>query len=117
MTASSARSWSSGKVAGPILITHTSNDRAVGIAYPIASRIARQDNADLGDADDVFGGIGRNGAIHTPEAVAGELLSDRGQYAFVPGKLYNLRADPLISSHSDVTGPAVAYALLTAAAG
>ena len=106
-----------GKVAGPILITHTSNDRAVGLAYPIASRIARQDNADLGDADDVFGGIGRNGAIHTPEAVAGELLSDRGQYAFVPGKLYNLRADSLISSHSDVTGPAVAYALLTAAAG
>ena len=106
-----------GKVAGPILITHTSNDRAVGLAYPIASRIARQDNADLGDAEDVFGGIGRNGAIHTPEAVAGELLSDRGQYAFVPGKLYNLRANSLISSHSDVTGPAVAYALLTAAAG
>jgi hypothetical protein len=106
-----------GKVAGPILITHTSNDRAVGIAYPIASRIARQDNADLGDADDVFGGIGRNGAIHTPEAVAGELLPDRGQYAFAPGKLYNLRADSLIGGHSDVTGPAVVYALLTAAAG
>ena len=105
-----------GKVAGPILITHTSNDRAVGLAYPIASRIARQDNADLGDADDVFGGIGRNGAIHTPEAVAGELLSDRGQYAFAPGKLYNLRADALISGHSDVTGPAVAYALLSATA-
>jgi hypothetical protein len=106
-----------GRVAGPILITHTSNDRAVGLAYPIASRIARQDNADLGDAEDVFGGIGRNGAIHTPEAVAGELLSARGQYAFTPGKLYNLRADSLIGGHSDVTGPAVAYALLTAAAG
>ena len=63
-----------GKVAGPILITHTKNDRAVGIAYPIASRIARQDASDLGDEDDIFGGIGRNGALHTPEAVAGELL-------------------------------------------
>jgi pimeloyl-ACP methyl ester carboxylesterase len=104
-----------GKVAGPILITHTKNDSAVGIAYPIASRIARQDNADLGDADDIFGGIGRNGAIHTPEAGAGELLPVGGQYAFAPGKLYNLRADALISGHSDVTGPAVAYALLTAA--
>jgi hypothetical protein len=104
-----------GKVAGPILITHTRNDQAVGIAYPIASRIARQDNADLGDADDVFGGIGRNGAIHTPEAVAGELLAVGGSYAFVQGKLYNLQADAFISDHSDVTGPAVAHAVLAAA--
>ena len=106
-----------GRVAGPILITHTRNDSAVGIAYPIASRIARQDNADLGDADDKFGGIGRNGAIHTPEAVAGELLAVGGSYAFVQGKLYNLQADAFISGHSDVTGPAVAHAVLAAAAG
>jgi hypothetical protein len=106
-----------GKVAGPILITHTKNDRAVGIAYPIASRIARQDSSDLGDEDDVFGGIGRNGALHTPEAEAGELLDVEGQYAFVQGRLYNLRADALISGHSDVTGPAVVHAVLSAAAG
>jgi hypothetical protein len=106
-----------GKVAGPILITHTRNDGAVGVAYPIASRIARQDASDLGDADDIFGGIGRNGAIHTPEAIAGELLPVGGAYAFVQGKLYNLQADAFIADHSDVTGPAVAHALLTAAAG
>jgi hypothetical protein len=105
-----------GKVAGPILITHTKNDVAVGIAYPIASRFARQDSADLGDEHDIFGGIGRNGAIHTPEAVKGELLPVGGRYAFDAGKLYNLRADALISGHSDVTGPAVAHALLSAAA-
>jgi hypothetical protein len=104
-----------GKVAGPILITHTKNDIAVGIAYPIASRFARQDNADLGDEHDIFGGIGRNGAIRTPEAVAGELLPAGASYAFVRGKLYNLHADALISGHSDVTGPAVAHALLSAA--
>jgi hypothetical protein len=106
-----------GKVAGPILITHTKNDRAVGIAYPIASRIARQDSSDLGDEDDIFGGIGRNGAIHTPEAEAGELLDVEARYSFVPGKLYNLRADALISGHSDVTGPAVVHAVLSAVAG
>ena len=105
------------KVAGPIVITHTRNDRAVGIAYPIASRLARQDAADLGDEDDIFGGIGRNGALArcTPEAVAGELLEANGVYAFAAGKLYNLRADHWISSHSDVTGPQVANALLAAA--
>jgi pimeloyl-ACP methyl ester carboxylesterase len=104
------------KVAGPIVITHTKNDRAVGIAYPIASRFARQDAADLGDEDDVYGGIGRNGALHTPEAVAGELLAETGQYAFAAGKVYNLQSDRWISGHSDVTGPQVAHALLSAAA-
>jgi hypothetical protein len=106
------------KVAGPIVITHTRNDRAVGIAYPIASRLARQDAADLGDEDDVFGGIGRNGALArcTPEAVKGELLEANGVYAFAAGKLYNLQADHWISGHSDVTGPQVANALLAAAA-
>jgi hypothetical protein len=105
------------KVAGPIVITHTRNDRAVGIAYPIASRLARQDAADLGDEDDVFGGIGRNGALArcTPEAVEGELLEANGVYAFTAGKLYNLRADHWIAGHSDVTGPQVANALLAAA--
>jgi len=106
-----------GKIAGPIVITHTVNDRAVGIAYPIASRIARQDASDLGDEDDVFGGIGRNGALHTPEAEPGELLAVGGTYAFVRGKLYNLWADTHISGHSDVTGPAVVHAVLSAASG
>jgi hypothetical protein len=108
-----------GKVAGPIVITHTKNDSAVGIAYPIASRLSREDASDLGDEDDVFGGIGRNGALArvTPEAVAGELLGEDGVYAFTAGKLHNLKADSWISGHSDVTGPQVANALLAAASG
>jgi hypothetical protein len=105
------------KVAGPIVITHTRNDRAVGLAYPIASRLSRQDASDLGDAEDIFGGIGRNGALArvTPEAVAGELLEANGVYTFAAGKLYNLQADPWITGHSDVTGPQVANAILAAA--
>ena len=42
-TASSAASSPSKQVAGPMLITHTNNDQAVGIAYPLASLIAGQD--------------------------------------------------------------------------
>jgi len=59
------------KVRGPILITHTRNDRAVGIAYPIASRINGVTAAGLGDADDKFGGLGSNGTqtkTSTPRA-------------------------------------------------
>jgi hypothetical protein len=108
-----------GKVAGPIVVTHTRNDTAVGIAYPIASRLSRQDASDLGDEDDVFGGIGRNGALArvTTEAVAGELLGADGVYAFTAGKLHNLKADRFIADHGAVTGPEVANALLAAASG
>ena len=110
---------SAAKIAGPIVITHTKNDTAVGIAYPIASRLSRQDASDLGDEHDIFGGIGRNGALArvTPEALAGELLGEDGVYAFTAGKLHNLAADRFIAGHSDVTGPEVANALLAAARG
>ena len=56
------------RVSGPIIITHTKNDTAVGVAYPLVSRIANQVAAALGDQNDPYGGMGRNGAQRTPEA-------------------------------------------------
>ena len=64
-------------VAGPILVTHSVHDLAVGIAYPLASRLARQAASWLGDANDRYGGIGRNGAQKTPETIKAELLTPR----------------------------------------
>jgi hypothetical protein len=101
-------------VHGPTLITHTGNDKAVGIAYAIASRIAGQVAAAVGDAADRYGGIGRNGAQRTPEAVAATLLPVGGSYRWQPGRLHNLRADQFIASHLDVTGQQVGYAILSA---
>jgi len=99
-------------VSGPIIITHTVNDKAVGTAYPLASRINRDDAAGLGDKDDPFGGIGRNGAQHTAEAVAGELKAKGEKYTFQAGKLHNLKADKFIADHGDVRNPAVANAIV-----
>jgi hypothetical protein len=107
---------SQGKVAGPILITHTKNDKAVGIAYPLASRISGVNAAALGDENDPYGGIGRNGAVKTPEAVAGELLVVGQSYAFAAGKAFNLKADAFIGDHSDICKPQVAWALLSSVA-
>lgn len=106
----------SGRLTGPVLITHTRNDRAVGLAYAIASRLARQDSAGLGDAGDPYGGIGRNGALKTPEIFqpAGHLLEVGGDYAFKGGRIYNLEGGSFIRSHGDVTGRQAAYALLSA---
>lgn len=105
------------RVSGPTLVTHTANDRAVGLAYAIASRVAGQVAAGVGDADDVYGGLGRNGAQRTPEAVAATLLAAGADgYDLEAGRVHNLLADAYVSSHSDVTGDEVAYAVLSAIA-
>ena len=103
-------------VSGPVLITHTVADKAVGIAYPLASLIAGQDSAALGDKNDRFGGMGRNGAQKTPEATDGPLLTDATKYAFVAGKIFNLDADGIITGHSDICHDQVTDAMLTAMA-
>lgn len=111
------------KVRGPILISHTRNDKAVGVAYPIASRIAGQAAAALGDENDIFGGMGSNGAQNqstTPERVVGTMLDPGGSYPFAAGatssKPYNLKADAFITGHSDIVRPQVAFAVAVAMA-
>lgn len=104
-----------GKVDGPVIVTHTRNDKAVGTAYPIASRLARQIGVSLGDANDPYGGIGRNGALKTRGAVAATLLDVGGTYDFAAHDVWSLNADAFVSGHSDVTGKQVAYAVLSAA--
>ncbi len=101
------------RVSGSTIITHTRNDKAVGIAYAIASSIADQATSGLGDADSPFGGLGSNGAQHTPEADGGQALQDVGaSYHFAGGGIHNLLADRFVSGHSDVSNPQVANAVL-----
>ncbi|AMJ65655.1 hypothetical protein [Hymenobacter sp. PAMC 26628] len=103
-------------VRGPVLITHSAHDSAVGTMYPLASMLAHQVASGLGDANDKYGGMGRNGAQKTPEAAEGPLLGVGAGYAFAPGKVFNLNADAVIQEHSDICHPEVAYALLQAIA-
>lgn len=98
-------------VSGPTLITCTDNDLAVGKAYPLASLLAGQIAAALGDKNDKYGGIGRNGAQKTPEASDGTLLKLGSTYKFQAGRLYNLNADAIIKGHSDICHNEVAYAV------
>ena len=104
------------KVRGPIVITFTKNDRAVGIAYPLASRLDGSKAAVFGDENDPYGGMGRNGAVKTPEASAGTLHAPDVAYAFSPGRIYNLNADAVITGHSDICKPAIARAMACAMA-
>jgi pimeloyl-ACP methyl ester carboxylesterase len=104
------------KVRGPIVITCTKNDRAVGIAYPLASRISGQNAAAFGDENDPYGGLGRNGAVNTPEATKSTLQAVDSAYPFAAGGIYNLNADAVIASHSDICKPQVAWAMAAAIA-
>ncbi|SFW30529.1 alpha/beta fold hydrolase [Nitrosovibrio sp. Nv17] len=101
------------RIGGPILITHTPNDKAVGLAYPLASRINGDKAMAFGDKNDVFGAIGRNGAqkMEAGEAVDGPLLAVGGDYAFQPGRFFNLEASRFIRDHSDVTGKEICHAV------
>ena len=108
------------KCEGPMLITHSLNDEALGLYYPIASRIFGQNSsslgvAKLGGANDVYGALGRNGARHTPEASDGDLLAEGARYSFAPGRIFNLRADRIIQAHDDIVKPETAWALIAAA--
>jgi hypothetical protein len=103
------------RISGPIIITHTKNDKAVGIAYPLASRIAGQNASALGDQNDPYGGMGRNGAQSTKEADNQYTLGLPGtRYSFEKGKIHNISSD-LIQDHGDVRRIEVAFAILTAA--
>jgi pimeloyl-ACP methyl ester carboxylesterase len=101
-----------GHLRGPVVVTHTHNDKAVGLAYALASRLADQVASGLGDPGDPYGGLGANGAVGTAEAVAGELGDEHTTYHFRAGRVHNLHADKFVTNHSDVTNLAVANAVL-----
>lgn len=101
---------------GPVVITHSIRDLAVGYAYPLASRLRHQIAAALGDPMDPYGGIGRNGARYTPEAGCCTLGRTGEVYPFAAHQLLNLSADDIIRDHSDICHDEVAYAILAAVA-
>ncbi len=102
------------KVAGPILITHSVHDLAVGVAYAIASRLAGQTAAALGGPNDEYGGLGRNGAQKTDNSQFLTLQTVGTNYGFKSHVANNLNADNVIQGHSDICKPEIAYAFLRA---
>lgn len=104
------------KVRGPIIISQTHNDKAVGVAYAIASRIAGQVGSFLGDPSDLFGGLGANGAQKTPGSNDQFNLDSGSVYSFQKSTLYNLNADNCIMDHSDIGHPQVAKAIVSSIA-
>ena len=109
------------RVAGATIITYSKHDRAVGLAYPAASRINGDTAMAFGKADDDFGGMGSSGAQNMePDEVsttATELLAVGAPYSLQAGKIHNLNGDQYIidpkggDAHGFVFVPEVAWAI------
>ena len=106
---------------GPILVTHTRNDLAVGLAYPAASSISRDNASAFGGPDDEFGGIGANGAQQLEDgelaASTNRLLAVGLPYQWQARKVHNLESSPFIKNprggdaHGFIFVPEVAWAI------
>jgi hypothetical protein len=103
-------------VRGPILATHSRKDSVVGRTYALASRLAGDNVRAIGDENDKFGGIGRNGAQKTAEREILELGAAGAVYTWRAGRVHNLKGDTIIDDHSDIKGAEVTYAFASAVA-
>ena len=104
-------------VKGPLISTFSYQDAVVGTAYAISSRLAGDNVKQVGDKDDEFGGIGRNGTQLTPEATGQPLAQVGNPYSFGLDVVNNLDGSGgAIKDHSDVTNPRVTYAVACAVA-
>ncbi len=111
------------RVAGAIVITHTLRDRAVGLAYAIASAAsgviasALGLNTLIGGPRDPHGGMGANGARSMLEAETTDHIAAVGSPIVARrGVVNNVLADAIISSHNDVANEDVGAVVWSAIA-
>jgi hypothetical protein len=109
------------RVDGPLCVTFSAKDLAVGTAYPLASIAARDDSAALVDLLFRWGGMGHDGA-QAVGAAAAFLGSVGTKYPFGVGSFLNLDSNAIISqggppagAHSDIVHPEIAWMVLAAA--
>jgi hypothetical protein len=110
-------------VRGPIIVSRSIHDRAVGTLYPWASAVSLADGSfDLGEQLPLHGAIGAFGIQGLKGAIPLDMLEATSTYNFEAGKVYNLessmfirRGDGISGAHSDIDGPEVAHALWQAA--
>jgi hypothetical protein len=109
------------RVDGPLLVSFSVHDTAVGKLYPLASMTARDDAAGLEDRLFRWGGMGHDGA-QAVDATAADLGPVGTSYPFGPGRFVNLNGNAVVTAgpppsgaHSDIFHPELVWAGLAAA--
>lgn len=109
------------RVDGPLCVTHSLKDTAVGTAYPLASVTSHDDASAVADALYRWGAMGHDGAQDSgaTKAVLGPVGT---KYSFGTGTFLNLDANSVITkggppsgAHSDIVHPEIAWAVLAGA--
>ena len=104
-------------VKGPFISTYSYQDTVVGTAYAISSRLASDNVKAVGDKDDQYGGIGRNGTQKTAESTNQPLREVGGKYDITLARVNNIDGSGGgIKSHGDIRNPRVTYAFACAVA-
>lgn len=109
------------RVDGPLVVTHSVHDDAVGRLYPAASASAAQDAAALADVLLPWMALGHDGA-QAVAALGAPLGAPGTGYELRRGEFLNLDGDDVIveggppsGAHSDIIHPQIAWAALAAA--
>jgi pimeloyl-ACP methyl ester carboxylesterase len=108
-------------VRGPIMVTRSKNDAAVGVAYPAAVAVVLSDPNFAPESQltpaflPIYGGIGTFGIRSFSNIHDQLMLPAGGAYQFQSGHIYNLVGDQFIVGHTAIDGPEVAHAIWQAA--
>lgn len=107
------------RIRGPILVTRSQHDAVLIRTYALASRLAAPSGAGSGSFASLYGALGTHGArkLGAAEHASGLLGDPHFIAAHSHLALLNLHGDAQIRRHDDVTGPAIANAILTAIRG
>src|SRR6185437_640390 len=89
-----------GKIPGPIAMTHTHNDQACTLAYPLASRLSGDTTLSIGDANDPYGAMGANGAQLAASLLAPDSAAT-ADFEPVSGKVNRFLADAYVIKTAD----------------
>lgn len=110
-----------GSLGGPLLVTTSKFDRAVGTLYPIAAGVATQVDYAPGSWPE-YGAIGAFGIRGVDRAQDAKMLPADEDYRLTRSTVLNLEAsqfirkgDGISGAHSDIDGPEVAHAIWQAA--
>lgn len=108
------------RVTGPVVACHSRHDQALGVLYPVASRLARDDRSLLG-LGDRWGAIGHDG-FQLLDGTPAMSLSDALTRPFPAGGCVNVdasavvrRGGPPSGAHSDICHAELAHLILRAA--
>lgn len=111
-----------GKVSGPIAVTRSRHDSAVGVLYPWAAGVAGQLALAETSALPKYGAIGAFGLQGIDSVQDASMLGVDGVYPWSEGDVFNLDAsqyirkgDGISGAHSDIDGPEVAHLIWQAA--